>query len=395
MCVQSLYAHISDELTSPHKFNFDIIRCVVVYLYTGALDLSAENVFDVFELSSIWELVHVQQICSMFLQMSTDATSVVALLLSALKRKDTKFVELCMRAIQRNTMEVITSDIFTKLPRDVIIQILQDDDINVVEEIHLYKAVLRWHAANPDQNLQDILQYVRFPQMNDTELAKLERHGSVPVDLLLEAYRFIACSAVKEEELSSQIILYPEAYSIRCKPRRLQQPCIMWRLDPNNKSPMLTVSNNSLTVEHNTTSGHASIIGNRSFTRGLHVFRFRIDGTSHWVGIGVIDRSKVTSTFTSDYSFFYGASSASQLYKVNGPISAWNTGDIIRVTLNLDKRVVRIQVEGGTTDLTGSITEPVGTKFTPIINLYSPNNKVTVLRGYGGSAPRPEQTNES
>lgn len=231
--------------------------------------------------------------------------------------------------------------------------------------------------------------------MNDTELTKLERRGSVPVDLLLEAYRFIACSAVKEEELNTQLLLHPEAYSIRCRPRKLQQPCTMWRLDSNNKSSMLTVSNNSLTVEHDITSGHASIIGNRSFTQGLHIFRFRIDGTSHWVGIGVIDRSKVTSTFTSDYSFFYGASSASQMYKVNGPISQWNTGDIIRVTLNLDKRVVRIQVEGGSTDLTGSITEPAGTMFTPIINLYSPNNKVTVLRGYGGiySAPRSKQTN--
>jgi len=125
-------------------------------------------------------------------------------------------------------------------------------------------------------------------------------------------------------------------------------------------------------------SGHSSVVGDTGLRFGVHKWAVRIDGASHWCGIGVCQLQNLTSDFSSDYNQMWGASSQNQPYKTTGPLTTWNTGDILYCTLDCDKGKFTLTNKSLTTNLKAD-NLPINQDLYPIINLYSSGNKVTII----------------
>ncbi len=111
------------------------------------------------------------------------------------------------------------------------------------------------------------------------------------------------------------------------------------------------------------------------FTLNFYHESLLIHCSAHWIGIGVIQKEKLTPKLDNDYNYFYGISSMNQLYRVQGTATQWSVGDVINVELNTNTGLLTIQSSNGTHATTNILKNVI---LYPIFNLYSTHNEIEV-----------------
>eukprot|EP01080_Neovahlkampfia_damariscottae_P003599 gene3599-6334_t len=146
------------------------------FMYTGRYILDQENLeklmpdYDAFGI----EFLLKRGVESMLTE--TNSKEVIPLLLKAYKKElkfdSTPVIEGTIRFIENNCYDVILEDNWSKLPEDILIQILKSSRL-VVDEVELFDSVLKWGKKNDKSKIPDLLQYIRFPQMTIDDLKKV------------------------------------------------------------------------------------------------------------------------------------------------------------------------------------------------------------------------------
>ena len=140
----------------------------------------------------------------------------------------------------------------------------------------------------------------------------------------------------------------------------------------------LTLSPDGLTVTKDGNTDHVTVIGDRPLIHGAYKWTVEVLGNnSHWVAVGVINKSKVVLSGGS-YSSSFSASSAAQRYQTNGTITKWEVGDKIQVAVDCNAKTMSIR-NGTGTNLAANLTTALAEgDLYPYLNLYNPGNKVRI-----------------
>eukprot|EP00118_Oscarella_pearsei_P027123 m.310794 g.310794 ORF g.310794 m.310794 type:complete len:448 (+) comp54975_c0_seq1:88-1431(+) len=186
---------------------FDLMRR---YLYTGCVDLTADDLFPLMSAADQYDMLALKRDCGKkaheYISVENVAT---ALRESSMMREEWLAAE-CLKFIDQNASDVVSSDAFLELTEEDVVSIVQRDTI-VLEEIDVFNAVLRWGEAVQSQfrnefgakevpTLKDVLKsvlcHVRLAQISPGDLLRVVKPSDVfPLETLFQVMAYHAAPA--------------------------------------------------------------------------------------------------------------------------------------------------------------------------------------------------------
>ena len=153
------------------------------YLYSEEVKLNESNVMQVLYVAKKYILPSLVDECIDFLQRNLDPSNVFCVLSHAKQYDESNLVDRCWEIIDRKTVEVVKSERFATIERNVLEAIVQRDQLTI-SEVELFKAVDVWATKECErQGLvadgsvkrtilgEQIVKYLRFPAMEEKEFA--------------------------------------------------------------------------------------------------------------------------------------------------------------------------------------------------------------------------------
>ncbi|XP_055353030.1 BTB/POZ domain-containing protein 6-B-like [Paramacrobiotus metropolitanus] len=180
------------------------------FLYTDAVDnLSADNVFGTLKCADKYDLPQLVDICSEFIRKRLNPDNCLDTLKEALDWQAEKIVKKCRVLVEEKTSAVLRSEEFVNISLQMLQDLLQ---LKLqASENDIYLAVERWaaaacarngmdaSAANRRQVLRDALFLVRFPLLDNKQLADGPGQSGLLTDTEMRDLFMYLNAAVKPE----------------------------------------------------------------------------------------------------------------------------------------------------------------------------------------------------
>ena len=174
------------------RFDERDLNDLIEFAYTGNVDIGSDNVETLLEAANYLGVEFVQNACIDFLMRNVNNNTCLGILHLAdfLSFKDLK--KLAKRHSLRRFAEVCKEQEFLRLPYDLLIELLQDDELCVVIEDHIpcieerekvvLQAVFRYvthDKENRRNHLPELLSLVRLPTLAADYLEEIRSHDLV------------------------------------------------------------------------------------------------------------------------------------------------------------------------------------------------------------------------
>ena len=204
----------------------NILKEVLIYIYTGRIVLQDNNVFEALAIAHELGVDELRKNCEDHILSTLNVQNASTFLAAALELQSRSpisspssldcdkpggqsFVERCTQYIGENATEVVKSTSFLNLPKDALVHLMSSDNL-AMEEEDVWRAALAWakHQAGVTQptahwseeervrvcqHLQGIINHVRILLIDSQVFAEeVEPTGAVPMEISLERYRFAA-----------------------------------------------------------------------------------------------------------------------------------------------------------------------------------------------------------
>ena len=186
------------------------------FIYYDEVKLTGQNVVDVLYLANKYIIPVLSKECINYLLDNVESENVLSVLNAAVCFGENRLEKHCWSILSRRTAEILSSDSFVEIEKQLLISILQKDNLNVCE-IDIFNSVKRWVQAecirkdlektieNERTILKEFLNYIRFPVMSAKEFAM----GPARSDLLpLEDVKsiFIYLNSSVKENLKYSLV---------------------------------------------------------------------------------------------------------------------------------------------------------------------------------------------
>ena len=168
--------HLSDT-------NEDILEEFLRYLYTDECNLTTDNAMFVLYLARKYIVPSLAEKCTEFREANLASENVFILLKQAVRFVEEELVKKCWDLIDLNTADVVASDAFVDVDKATLARLVKRESLNV-EEVDLFKAVLKWSEAecsrkeieaNPKNKraaMGNTVYQIRFASMTPQEFAE-------------------------------------------------------------------------------------------------------------------------------------------------------------------------------------------------------------------------------
>ena len=134
----------SIELTDT---NDDSLVEFLRFMYTDDCNLTRDNVAFVLYLTHKYNVLSLAEKCIEFFEANLTAENVFDVLQQAHHFNEKKLEEKCWDMIDLETSEAVVSDAFTEISQSTLVEFLKRETLNVVEEVDLFKAMVKWSEA--------------------------------------------------------------------------------------------------------------------------------------------------------------------------------------------------------------------------------------------------------
>ncbi|EDO44088.1 predicted protein [Nematostella vectensis] len=186
-------AESSREISLPDCYA-EALSEMLRYAYYDEVKLTGSNAMAVMYLAEKYNFPGLKEKCSHYLQENLEPKDVLFVLPEAMKIQDENLQSHCWELIGEKTEEVVTSDAFLSVTRELLCYILDRDKLRI-KEIELFKAVDRWaEHQTSSQGLgtdgeskrrvlgEEAIRRIRFPVISQEQFAKLV----LPKDILIK-----------------------------------------------------------------------------------------------------------------------------------------------------------------------------------------------------------------
>ncbi|KTF96591.1 hypothetical protein cypCar_00042901 [Cyprinus carpio] len=189
------------------------------FIYSGQLNLSCRNVWDLTEAASQFQLQGALALCLNFLQDNMDETSCLDILALA---EAYSLEDLGRRAedyVLAHFQRVADGEKFKDLPFDQLQRLLERDVLNADSELAVFRAVVNWVETDKDRRLSHLsrlMHSVRFALMRPEELQEVQ-----------DCKLLLGSSGGKTALETVKNLLHADRRTSDCKPRTPNQVLVL------------------------------------------------------------------------------------------------------------------------------------------------------------------------
>ncbi|XP_035678026.1 kelch repeat and BTB domain-containing protein 2-like [Branchiostoma floridae] len=158
---------------------------ILSYIYSGTLHVSLDKVQPLYQATDLLQLdYHVRDTCSSYMAMNVDRPTCVDLYKSSNVFTVDIVRKACLKFINRNFVEVASSEEFCSLSMNQLTEIISHDGLDV-KETTVWEAVVRWVQHSREDRLHhlpSILSDIRFNLLTSDDTAAILEHPLVTED---------------------------------------------------------------------------------------------------------------------------------------------------------------------------------------------------------------------
>ena len=187
----------------------EILTSIVDYMYTGEIELTADNVESLVKAGDLLQQDTLKEACENFMLKQVEPANCVGFYKFATLYRLDQLQQKALRVILSEFKTVAFMEEFKELSCTELIEFIKDDDVNVEYEDIVIEAVLDWvrhDLDNRKSSFEAILERVRLPYCRSNYLRHIKDTGDVLTpkcfEYLHEAILFQAVT-VHQHEISS------------------------------------------------------------------------------------------------------------------------------------------------------------------------------------------------
>ncbi|XP_075070218.1 kelch-like protein 40 [Mixophyes fleayi] len=161
----------------------DVMEKILNYIYTSEIEITEQNVQDIFSVANMFQIPSIFTVCVSFLQKKLCLSNCLAIFRLGLML-DCPRLAVSARDFLCDRFNLIARDEeFNQLSPDELIAIISSDNLNIEKEEEVFQVVMKWVAADKEKRMDAlpvIFESVRFrliPQ--DYITNKVEKHELV------------------------------------------------------------------------------------------------------------------------------------------------------------------------------------------------------------------------
>ncbi|XP_028662172.1 kelch-like protein 41a [Erpetoichthys calabaricus] len=142
-----------------------IMEAIVKYLYSAEIDLTDENVQDVFAVASRFQIPSVFTVCVSYLQKRLDVNNCLAIFRLGLLLNCPRLAVAAQSYISDRFETISKEEDFLQLASHELIAVIASDSLNVEKEEMVFEAVMKWARSdkqNRVKSLDEIFDCIRF-----------------------------------------------------------------------------------------------------------------------------------------------------------------------------------------------------------------------------------------
>uniref|UniRef100_A0A8C9RSG9 Intracisternal A particle-promoted polypeptide n=1 Tax=Scleropages formosus TaxID=113540 RepID=A0A8C9RSG9_SCLFO len=203
----------------------DVFEILLDFIYTGAVNVTVENVQELMVAADMLQLSEVVTICCEFLKTQMDPSNCVGIYQFLEQIACLDMLEFTENYICVHFLEVCVSDEFAGLSKDQLVKLLRSEELRIEDEYQVFTAAMNWilqDVAKKKKYVVEVLDPVRFPLLSPQRLFKYIEGISdfslrVALQTLLKEYTEVSKSP-KDTKLFS--LLQPAKSRPRRKARK-------------------------------------------------------------------------------------------------------------------------------------------------------------------------------
>ncbi len=169
----------SDKVVLVQDMGWNALKEIVSCIYTTRLNVTCENVIDIFSAAHICQLGFIQDRCKTFM-LENIKPSMCFKYLEFAQKYDIEVLEQATESyVLRNFPEVVQEekDMFVSISHEALCQYLSSDKLrNKYKEIVVYQAAKDWVNANQncaERDVNEIVGHIRFALISPLELSRI------------------------------------------------------------------------------------------------------------------------------------------------------------------------------------------------------------------------------
>ncbi|GFX18506.1 kelch-like protein 21 [Trichonephila clavipes] len=155
---------------------------VLIYLYTGNIQLDSENAADVLIASDYFMIDPLMQESRSFVLKEMTPSNCISLFLTTWRIEKLRILDYCHRFIIVHFEEVVThtgSDEFGALPLEAVTRFLKEKCLNISSERTVWNAIVKWVIYDYPERLKfvpELLKYISVEDANEMLLKEIVLH---------------------------------------------------------------------------------------------------------------------------------------------------------------------------------------------------------------------------
>jgi kelch-like protein 1/4/5 len=185
------------------EVNGDALWILILYFYTGTIDLLEDNVETLLATASLLQLDYVVEACCQFLSKQLHPSNCLGIRRYADIHCCSNLLKTANTYSNDHFMEVIKNQEFLMLSAEDVATLLQSDDLNVSSEESVYDALIKWleyDLKNRKQEASRLLAYVKLPLLSpafltdhveNNDMFQEQRNAQVKYSSILINYNVI------------------------------------------------------------------------------------------------------------------------------------------------------------------------------------------------------------
>lgn len=160
-----------EKKVTMNEITGNILETVIMFCYTGTIQLTNENVDEIVAAASLMRLVCLENLCEEYLIRTLDRSNCLNLWLLASQYNYDKLIVKADTMVMDNFQHFIRGDEFLQVRVEALEMLLKNDNIFVYSEDVIFDAIVRWIEFDEDNrrsSFQTLMSFVRFDQLNRT-----------------------------------------------------------------------------------------------------------------------------------------------------------------------------------------------------------------------------------
>ncbi|MBN3323398.1 KBTB8 protein, partial [Atractosteus spatula] len=153
------------------------MHLVLEYAYTSKVTLSESNVQALFTAASIFHIPSLQDQCALFMISRLDPQNCIGVFMFADAYGHQELKEKSQDYIRKKFLCVVNEQEFLHMTKDQLISVLDNDDLNVEKEEHVYNSIIKWLEHDRDKREADLAEVfakcIRLPLLEDSFFKKI------------------------------------------------------------------------------------------------------------------------------------------------------------------------------------------------------------------------------